>query len=126
MFLFSTPTVYIRDFFALADLDEKYTNGKFSLDVQVKNGLSERTGRYFVEIKLLEDEDDLSPTVDMKQSLTLNASEEVVTHFEAVVEKPRKWTAETPYLYTLVISTWIRRGRLWRLFRVKLGFEESK
>lgn len=120
--LFSTPNVYIRDFFALAGLDEKYTNGKFSLDVHVKNELSERTGRYLIEIKLLEDEDVLSPTVDMKQSLTLNASEEGVAHFEAVVEKPRKWTAETPNLYSLVISLLDPSGEIVEVVSCKVGF----
>ena len=35
--LFSTPGVYIRDFFALAGLTKDYTDGDFSLNVCIKN-----------------------------------------------------------------------------------------
>lgn len=122
VYLFSTPNVYIRDFFALTDLDERYEDGKFSLDVQVKNEFAEKVGSTSVEIKLLEDESLSSPIVDMEKAVTLNASEEAVAHFETVVEKPKKWTAETPNLYSLVISLLDPSGETVEVVSCKVGF----
>jgi len=41
VFLYSTPNVHIRDFFAIPDLDENYINGIFKLEVKLKNYLAE-------------------------------------------------------------------------------------
>ncbi len=47
-------------------------------------------------------------------------------HIEARIESPRKWTAETPYLYTLVLSLFDDRGMLTEARSSRIGFRDVR
>ena len=103
MFLYSTPEVRIRDFFAKADLDSAYKNGKFSLDVDLKNKVSKlRSENYKVSYQILDANN--STVASDEMDAKINRKEDLLLTFSKEIENPLKWTAETPNLYSLVVT----------------------
>jgi beta-galactosidase len=123
VYIYSTPKVRIRDFYAKADLDTEYKNGVFSLDVDLKNYVDRlRSGNYTVEYQIFNADkieitgDVMEAKINRKSDLTLSFSKEIPT--------PKQWTAETPNLYTLVISLKNDKGETVEAVTAKTGFRK--
>lgn len=105
VYLYATPEVQIRDVFALPDLDEKYENATLKVNTWIRNLAADAKKVPSVQVQLLDAQGkvvaeqkqeggaDLASAQQSEQTLTLN------------VPNPAKWTAETPNLYTVVVST---------------------
>jgi len=120
--LLSTPNVYVRDFFIRAGLDEDYENGLLHLDVDVNNALIQEAGKHTVEVRLLE-EKRMSPAIlEMSRDVVLGPSEDIRISFESIVPRPNKWSAETPNLYSLVISLQDSAGNTLETLSCGVGF----
>ncbi|KFA64367.1 hypothetical protein S40285_02957 [Stachybotrys chlorohalonatus IBT 40285] len=89
VFLHAFPKVHPIDYQVITDLDNKYQDGTLN----VKLHLSESSS---VKLKLL----DADRNVVAHDEKTIDRS----GSFAIPVESPKKWTAETPYLYSLVIN----------------------
>ena len=123
VFLYSTPHVRVRDFFVKAGLDQNYTNGTFELDVDVNNrtkGLS--SGNYSVAYKLL----DVSGNVVASDEIAakINRKPDLKLTFNKTISNPLKWTAETPHLYSLLISLKNKAGEVTEVITSKVGFRK--
>lgn len=102
VFLYSTPKVRIRDFFAKTDLDAEYENATLNLEVDLKNYTNRlRSGNYKVAFQLYNENQEL--VTEESQEAKINRKEELRVNFSKEIINPKKWTAETPNLYTLVI-----------------------
>jgi len=88
VFLVAFPRVAIEDFHIKAALDEFYKDGVLSIKVKT-------TGAGTLKVDLLDDNKShiKSVTEDIDSGSTI----------EIPVKGPQKWTAETPYLYHLVM-----------------------
>ena len=121
VFLYSTPQVRIRDFFVQASLDENYTDGLFQLEVELKNHLNKgKSGKYQIEMKLL-DEDAKLVVSDIKDA-EINRKPKIKVVYSSNIKNPKKWTAETPYLYTLLISLKNAKNKTTEIVTCKVGF----
>jgi beta-galactosidase/beta-glucuronidase len=97
VWLYATPDVAIRDFFAKADLDEDYADADFDLLVKIKNYGSEPSTERMLTVAI--------GGKDFEASVPrLKAGEEVELNFEAHFENPNKWTWEDPDLYPLILQ----------------------
>ncbi|MFQ6046539.1 MAG: sugar-binding domain-containing protein, partial [Gemmatimonadales bacterium] len=103
VYLFATPNVHVRDFFARADLDRDYVDGRLRLTVVVRNALPERSALHRVRADLLDANGRSVLPAALTRELTLEASAEDTLVFEDSVPAPAKWTAETPNLYSLIL-----------------------
>ncbi|CAK7220642.1 hypothetical protein SBRCBS47491_004257 [Sporothrix bragantina] len=94
VYLLAFPEAHITDFRVWALLDDDYQDGV--LDVEIKT-----QGVGTVHLTLLDDNGTavLSASKDAK-----NASKDDATHFSLALAGPRKWSAEDPQLYNLVLS----------------------
>ncbi len=123
VYIYSTPKVRIRDFFAKADLDLEYKNGIFSLDVDLENDFDKlRSGNYIVEYQIF----DANKTViaSDSQEANINKKANAKLSFVKEVTNPKKWTAETPDLYSLVISLKNQAGETIEVVTTKIGFRK--
>lgn len=120
VYLYARPKIHIQNFFAQAGLDENYTNGTFSLDVEINQTLT-KTARRSLQVKVFDGKKiivDLSSTKKLEQGIQLFS-------FESLVPDVRKWTAETPNLYTLQIE--LKSGdKTIEIIRRKIGFRTSE
>lgn len=123
VFLYSTPKVRIRDFFAKADLDAQYKNGLLNLDVDLKNQVKRlRSGNYNVEYSLYDAQG--KKVVSGSKKALVNRKKELTLNFTKEVPSPKKWSAETPNLYSLVISLKNSKGEVAEVVSTKVGFRK--
>jgi beta-galactosidase len=113
--LIARPAFYIHDFFVKAGLDNSYTNGIFNLSIAFnKKNISGN----LAEIKLLDDANAMQVVYSSKKNITANGSLQI----SATVPSVRKWNAETPNLYTLVILHKNNNGKTIEAVSHKIGF----
>ena len=124
VFLFSTPNVMIRDFFVLGDLDENYEDGELKVVVEVKNHLPRALSSYQVQLELFDADHKLVFGTPLVKEVSLEQLGEAEIHFEQSIEEPKKWTAETPQLYSLVLSLVDESRKTIEVVGCKVGFRK--
>ncbi len=111
VFIYSTPKVRVRDFFAKADLDSEYKNGQFTLEVDLQNHVEKfRSGNYSVEYQIF-GENNIVVSSDTQEA-KINKKSNLKLNFSKEVANPKKWTAETPNLYSLVVILRNEKGEI--------------
>ena len=102
--LWSAPPVHVRDFALKTDLDSSYRDAVLRVTAKVKNysGVAQPARRLQVELVTQEGAGSVGQTsVDVP---ALAPGEERVVSTSIAVADPAKWTAETPNLYTAVLT----------------------
>ena len=107
-YLYARGKKQIADIRVTPDLDSNYKNGTLTVNLTTKGGGN-------VELELLD------AAGKQVASQTVKASGKVQTVFN--VENPNKWTAETPYLYTLR-ATLKDGARALEVIPVNVGFRK--
>ncbi|MBI9061507.1 MAG: DUF4981 domain-containing protein [Marinilabiliaceae bacterium] len=118
VYLYATPEVRIRDFFFKPDLDKHYKDADFNIEVELES--TGKKGNYVVEAILMEG----SKTIYSNSSTVTIKEEHAGANFSGHILNPRKWTAETPELYTLLINLKDKKGRALESTTIKVGFRE--
>lgn len=119
VFLHSRPKTYISDFFAAGDLENNYKDGLLKLDVQLKTADPDAKD-FIVEAALFEDDQKIyAETKDIKLAEN-KASVNFTKQFPGI----KKWTSETPYLYSLVLNLKDNFGNNLESVRARIGFRK--
>jgi len=132
VFLYSTPTVRIRDFFAIADLDDTYTNGLLKLEIEIANQNTKlKAKEHSVEILLFTQGIDPvlqegSLVLSKTKPVEINKKGNARIFFEEEIQEPWKWTAETPNLYDLVLVLRDHNNEVTQTVGCKIGFRRSE
>jgi beta-galactosidase len=123
VYLFSTPQVHMRDFRVVTDLDATYTDATLQVTTNVKDLGSTDVAGYSVETSLYDADGNtvLAPEATSFDVATLT---EIATTVNRPVTNPNKWSAESPYLYTLVLSLKDSNGDIIETESTKVGFRE--
>ena len=123
VFLYSTPQVRVHDFFVKADLDENYKNGNFSIEINLKNHTDRlRSGDCLVAYKLLDTNG--KSVASEEQIAKINKKADVQILFNKSLVNPKKWTAETPNLYSLLIILKDKDKKIVEVVTTKVGFRK--
>ena len=130
--LTAKPQVQVRDFKAIPDLDETYSNAKLHITAQLQN-LSKKAIKGYTILyslyanRLYSDENTLlsGVTASAKLAGKLNAKGEI--SLEATLDAANKvnlWSAEAPHRYTLVGELKDGKGRTVQTFSTFVGFRK--
>ena len=122
VYLFSTPGLHVRDFWVRTPLDERYRDATLKLNVKLRNYTGKEASGA-VEAALLDAEGGTVVTLEAQQA-RVGPGAEVSLDFEARIQNPRKWTAETPYLYRLLITLKDAGGRVLEVIPADVGFRQ--
>ncbi len=132
VYLFSTPQVHISDFFVQTDLDEQYTDATLMIRPKLRN-FDERDIRgWTVRAQLYDSTNQPVFTVPLTQRATwimrewyaTQRSNVVFPMLQGEVANPKKWSAEEPNLYTLVLTLVDAEGNITETESCKVGFRE--
>lgn len=122
VYVYAQPKVRLRDFFAQSTLDESYTNGVFDLDVELKNHSGSKT-THSVSYEIL----DKAGKAVSSGNKTVEISDSIGTvNFGAVIPNVDRWSAETPNLYTLLLTMKDAAGKTTEATAIKIGFRTSE
>ena len=114
-YLYARPQAHIEDVFITPDLENNYTDGKLNIKLTAPTAV----GKTF-KVKLFDaDGKDVSPTQVGALEIKKGGNGEAVIQ----VPNPKKWTAETPYLYTLYLSLY-DGNKLLECIPQRVGFRK--
>ena len=118
--LWSAPETHIRDFFIKTDLDARYQDATVSTTAKVRNYSDKPLSARRLQVELY---DPAGHSVAKTQAdvPVLNAGEEKNVEVTFPVSDPAKWTAETPNLYTTVLTL---SGDSGEVISAKTGFRK--
>ncbi|MGC3956971.1 MAG: glycoside hydrolase family 2 TIM barrel-domain containing protein [Verrucomicrobiota bacterium] len=119
--LWSAPDVHLRDFFVQTDLDAKYQDATLSATAKIRNFSDQSAAARELQVELF---DNKGRSVAKGQAAipALNAGAETAVVVSFPVTRPTKWTAETPNLYTTVLS--LSGGKSGEIISTKTGFRK--
>jgi len=121
--LWSAPRVHIRDFFVKSDLDAQYQDATVQVVAKVRNYSESPAPARPLTAELFDREG--KPVAGAQASAevpALGPGEEKAVGLTFPVKNPAKWTAETPNLYTTVLS--VAAGKESELISTRTGFRK--
>lgn len=119
VYLFAEPKLCLRDFYFKTDFDDSYTDSNVTLNMYINNYNNIR-GKMTASAKLI-DSNNGEILIGTKET-ELSGGNEAVT-FTETVKAPEKWSAETPNLYTLVMTIELD-GKIICVKTYKVGFKK--
>lgn len=105
------PQVQVENLRITPDLENDYSDGELLIDAWVK-------GNPVIEFRLY----NANGTMIVKQTADFKGRTEGTARF--MVRNAKKWTAETPYLYTLLAVVKDRKGNTVEVIPQKVGFRK--
>ena len=112
VYLYSRPQAHLDDFRVVTDLDSKYINATLDFDASFVGADGKNLG---LQLK------DASGKSVWSGNLTVK---EGAAKTSVSIKNPYKWTAETPYLYTLYMTLSDTDGKVLEVIPQKVGFRE--
>jgi beta-galactosidase len=116
IYLQARNPVHVRDFRLSSGLDENYRNGLLELDIDLAN-ISGSQVPHTIEAVLNDGDIAL-----LRFSEKIQPGGRALISFSGVVPDARKWTAETPELYELLIMLKKENGDILEVLRQDAGF----
>jgi beta-galactosidase len=110
VYLYAIPAVHISDLFVKTDLDKTYQNGVLNIKLELEGDLKGTVAAYLFDKdrKQIASLEDVKAASEMK--LAINANQF------------RTWSAEDPYLYTLILYCKDANGNSVEIVPQKVGF----
>ena len=106
VYLYSTPTVHLRDFHVRSGLDDDYEDGALEIVGEIANYTGKSAGRYEVRAHLY---DPTGSKVATLSDRTHVDGEGATVEMTEGIREPSQWSDEHPDLYTVVLE--LRDGR---------------
>ena len=130
--LTAKPQVQVRDFKAIPDLDETYSNAKLHITAQLQNLSKKAIKGYTIQYslyanRLYSDENTLLSGVTASAKLAGKLTAKGEIELEATLDAANKvnlWSAEAPHRYTLVGELKDGKGRTVQTFSTYVGFRK--
>jgi len=121
VYLVATPSVHLRDVRVRTILDSTYTDATLDLRVAVRNYGAVAAAGYRVAATLLTP---CGCTVVEGElgTAAVDGGGEAAVEAKFPVAAPKKWSAEEPYLYTLLLTLTGPDGAVVEVERVNVGF----
>ncbi len=118
IFVYSTPQLHVKDFTVVADLDENYQHGLFNLEIDLALDDTLTQGATLT-VSLLEGNNVIfSDQQKVKDSGGAS--------FAKSIKNIQHWSAESPYLYTLLIELKDRKKNTLQAISQDVGFRNLK
>ncbi|MEI6519365.1 MAG: glycoside hydrolase family 2 TIM barrel-domain containing protein [bacterium] len=119
VFLIAQSKLRVQDIYAVTEFDDTYTDAILLLRVRVENNDVPSDGTAKIELfskcgcPIWQTETTLEGADGLQE-----------LNFGPMIEKPAKWTAETPNLYTLVITITNPAGEIVEVVSQRIGFRQ--
>jgi beta-galactosidase len=120
--VFALHQVHIRDFYLTCELDVDYRDATLNVCAHVANLGVEGEQRFSLEVGLLDERK--GPVVGGTAELLSKYGEEVVAELALKATNPKKWSAETPHLYHVLLILRDRDGCTIEARHARFGFRK--
>lgn len=111
VYLYTIPTIHIRDLFVKTLFPEGFGTSLLSISFDI---IGQQDGAITFSLQNKERQIVAAAKLDKSSSDTISF----------LVEQPTLWSAEQPYLYTLIINVYNKEGNLLETIPQKIGFRQ--
>lgn len=121
VYLIGRDKTHIQDFTVQTDFDCDYRDATLSCDIELEN-LKATPAVTTLDYVLFDGESVVhTGTID-----NLIIHQHAATHFTFTVKNPQQWSAESPYLYHLVLTLKDAAGNILEVVPQRVGFRDIK
>ncbi|MEI7880384.1 MAG: glycoside hydrolase family 2 TIM barrel-domain containing protein [bacterium] len=124
VYLLSVPNVHIQDVFVRTPLDKQYKNATLELDLTLRNLNAKATEKYSVKALLVDSKGMTILDQSVADTILIKTKGSKTLKFSAPVTAPRKWSAESPELYTLLLTLCDATGSVLETESLRVGFRQ--
>ena len=117
VYLVARNSTHIFDFQVKSSLDQLYKDGLFNVGVTLRN-LGQTAQKVTVEAKLM---DGNIKVLGFSKEVTASSGSQAIS-FDGKLANVRKWSAETPNLYQLILSMKDGSGKMIETLGCQVGF----
>ena len=122
--LYAQPKTFIHDYYVVSDLDENYQNATLTVETDIQN-VTKIAQKISLKIDVLdENQQSILGAATESQNFTIESASSKKLTLSTLVSNPRKWSAEFPNLYTLLVELLDENGKTQEAFTKKIGFRE--
>ncbi len=128
--LTATPGAHLRDVFVRTLLDDQYIDATLDVEVALKNYTDTAIAGLSISAELFNANGEQSSGGALVTALTfdpiapLNPGADRVLRAHASVTNPRKWSAEEPNLYSLLLTLTDANGDVLEVESMRVGFRQ--
>ncbi len=122
VYLYTAPSVHVADFFVRTNLDKEFANAELNVDIQVENYFNLDVNPHSLQMQLYDEKNQPVWAAPISAITSFDESDVQQLQLAALVDHPYKWSAEKPYLYTLVLSLIDVQDHLLEALSCKVGF----
>jgi beta-galactosidase len=122
--LWSAPQVHIRDFFIKTDFDNRYENATLEVTAKIRNYSDKPVGVRKLMVTLFNGDGKPTAAKGKIDVPALDPGQEKSVTVTIPVATPVKWTAETPNLYTTVLTLSGASGKDDEIISARTGFRK--
>ena len=128
VYLMATPEIHLRDFEIKTNLDEKYEDAILEVTSKIRNYGEQSTPKIKLEISLFDEKNIPVGSEILLQSTAelLFPNAESIIPLKTKIINPKKWSAENPNLYTLILTLKDKDGNVLEYQSAKVGFRKSE
>ena len=120
VYLFAESKICLRDFYVKTDLDEEYKDSDLSLDTYIKN-YTDKSVEATVTASIISDTE--RETELGSETAVVTSGNTAIINISEHIKNPRKWTAETPCVYKLVMTVTVD-GKAVAVKTYDIGFKK--
>ncbi|MBW8000967.1 MAG: DUF4981 domain-containing protein [Planctomycetes bacterium] len=126
VFIYAVPKLHIRDFFVTCDLDDQYRDATLKVSANIKNYSNQKYNAPSIELKLLDENQKPFGFDNLKVKLDdgIDAQKDGLVKLQVNIKNPKKWTAETPNLYDILLILRDDNNEVIEVQTCKFGFRK--
>ena len=125
VWIYAAPDVRLFDWYVVTDLDKTYTDADLNLTVDIKKYQDIPASNFSLKAQLTDDNGLLIGELS-GDNIVLDKPGKKQVHLNSKIQNPRKWTSETPSLYTLKMQLLTSEGQIQDKAEVRIGFKKTE
>lgn len=122
VYLVGQEKIHINDLIIRTDFADDYCDATLSAKLQLSNLTGHTAQNYQLEFALFDGKQQIAAG----QQTISNVTEQTSVTFSQLIHAPRKWSAEDPYLYHLVVTLKNADGEIVNIVPQRIGFRDIK
>ena len=127
VYLFATPTTFVRDHYITSTLnrEEEFTSGSIEVELTVDNRDGEEVEKQ-LEVVVTAPDGRRVCSMEEKVKFVLGEKERKVVMTKENLKNLKLWSAESPELYTVTVRQMASKGKEESVFSTKYGFRDIR
>ena len=122
VYLYATPQASLRDYWVRTDLDDDYRQATLRVRAKIGNSSGERVEGYSLQATLLDSDGMAVWSEPLTGDVAVEGKGDLTLELARDVPNPRKWSAEKPNLYLLLLVLKDASGEVIQIERCRFGF----